>query len=122
MRWLRTLMGSAVIWSVGLAGATEINQASEAALDGVRGIGPALSGRIIEERTKKPFAHWDDLIARIPGIGRVRAAQLSAEGLRVEGESYHLPGAPVVPAAPAMPKAPPAPPKPPMPTPPVKPQ
>jgi len=115
----RTLIACAAWSCMALAGAAvEANKATEAELDGVRGVGPALSARIIEARSKKPFADWEDFIARIPGIGHVRAAHLSAEGLKVEGKRYQLPGVPALPtapAAPAAPKIPPAPPKPPMP-------
>jgi competence protein ComEA len=46
----------------------DINQAPEAELRLLPGIGPKLSQRIIEARDKKPFASVDEL-RRVPGIG-----------------------------------------------------
>ena len=68
--------------------AVDVNQASAMDLDGIKGIGPALSGRILEERRKRPFRDWSDFIARIQGIGSGNAASLSAEGLTVDGAAY----------------------------------
>lgn len=92
-----------------LAAGVEANSATVAELDSVRGIGPALSKQIVLEREKKSFTNWDDFITRMPGIGRVRAAHLSTEGLKVQGKSYTLPGTTAPPSAPAAPKAPPIP-------------
>lgn len=74
--------------------ATDVNNAREADLDGVKGIGPGLSSRILAERARQPFRDWPDLIARVKGIGPGAAARLSANGLTVNGAAY-------APAAPA---------------------
>ncbi|MBS0469388.1 MAG: helix-hairpin-helix domain-containing protein [Proteobacteria bacterium] len=71
--------------------ATEINQAREADLDGIKGIGPALSSRILAERAKRPFRDWGDLIARVKGIKPATATRLSGDGLTVNGASYTPP-------------------------------
>lgn len=70
----------------------EINQASEAQLDSLLHVGPALSQKILSQRQQSPFADWPDLIRRVPGIGPRRAQQLSHQGLTVQGQAY--PGAP----------------------------
>lgn len=90
MRPRRFLLAVLACWGwMGAAGAAvEANQASEAELDGVRGIGPGLSARIIAERQQAPFRDWSDFIRRVPGVGASRAARLSAEGLTVGGEVY----------------------------------
>ena len=67
--------------------ALDINQASEAELDGLLGIGPAVSRRILDARANAPFRSWEDLIARVAGIGANKAIQLSAAGLSVAGTS-----------------------------------
>lgn len=72
---------------VALAG-VDVNHAREADLDGVRGIGPAMSSRILAERARGPFQDWSDLIARVKGIGPAAAARLSAQGLTVNGAAY----------------------------------
>jgi competence protein ComEA len=66
----------------------EANRATEAQLDGIRGIGPGLSSRIIAARQQAPFSDWNDFIARISGVGPSRAARLSAEGLTIDGQPY----------------------------------
>ena len=68
--------------------AVDVNKASAAELDGVKGIGPGTSKMILDERKKGEFKDWADLIARVKGIGDARAAKLSAEGLTVGGAKY----------------------------------
>lgn len=74
--------------------ALEVNQASAAEIDGLRGIGPGLSTPMLEERAKAPFRDWADLMARIKGIGPGNAARFSAQGLRVNGQAYERPASP----------------------------
>jgi len=80
--------------------AVDVNTATEADLDSIKGIGPGTSGKMLEQRKAGKFKDWPDLIARVPGIGDKRAAKLSAEGLTVNGTKYQ----PAVAEAPA-PKA-----------------
>lgn len=68
--------------------AVDVNTASLADLDSVKGIGPDTSAKLLEARKTGKFKDWGDLIARVPGIGDKRAAKLSAEGLTVNGETY----------------------------------
>lgn len=68
--------------------AVDINQASVADLDGIKGIGPAVSSRILDERQKGPFKNWNDFITRVKGIGTGNAAQFSSEGLVINGVRY----------------------------------
>ena len=70
--------------------ALDVNQASVAELDGSKGIGPAMSSRILDERKKGPFKDWNDLMARVKGVGQASAARLSAEGLTVGGASFRI--------------------------------
>jgi competence protein ComEA len=82
--------------------AVDANKASAADLDAVKGIGPGISARIVEERNKAPFKSWDDFIERVKGVGEGNAAKLSAAGLTVGGASFKgLAPAPVKAAAPA---------------------
>jgi competence protein ComEA len=70
------------------AAVVDVNQATEAQLDSVKGIGPGTSRMILDERKKAEFKDWADLIARVKGIADSRAVRLSAEGLRVNGRLY----------------------------------
>ena len=68
--------------------AVDVNKATDAELDSVKGIGPITSKLIMSERKKGEFKSWQDFIDRVKGIGDDRAAKLSAEGLTVNGTSY----------------------------------
>ena len=71
--------------------ALDINQASEAELDNLRGVGPAFTRRILAQRDIQAFASWPDLMKRVSGMGVVVAKKLSDQGLTVNGKSYLAP-------------------------------
>ena len=73
--------------------AVDVNKASEAELDGIKGIGPVTSKLIISERKKGDFKNWDDFVTRVKGVGDKNAAKFSAEGLTVSGTAYTGAGA-----------------------------
>lgn len=66
----------------------DLAQARELDLDGLRGLGPATTQRILAERERSPFRDWTDFMQRVPGMGPRKAAHLSTQGLRVNGQSY----------------------------------
>ncbi|RFP12469.1 DNA uptake protein [Duganella sp. BJB488] len=70
----------------------DVNKADAAALDSVKGIGPAKTKAIMEERKKGDFKDWADLEKRVKGIGEKNAVKLSQAGLVVNGKP--LDGAP----------------------------
>jgi competence protein ComEA len=84
----KILAFAAMLYAAASFAAVDANRATAAELDGVKGVGPATSQLIVNERAKAPFAGWDDFIARVKGIGGNRAAKLSAEGLTVNGAAY----------------------------------
>lgn len=86
--WIRRALGAAIVAACSMAGATEVNTAPQAELEKVRGIGTSLSARLIEERSKRPFADWADLAERVRGVGPASAKRLSGEGLTVNGKPY----------------------------------
>jgi competence protein ComEA len=65
--------------------ALDINQASEAELDGLRGIGPPFTRRLMAARAQHPFEDWSDLMQRVSGMGPRVAQSLSDQGLTVQG-------------------------------------
>ena len=65
--------------------AVEINQATAAELDSIKGIGPAMSSKILDERKKGNFKDWSDFISRVKGVADATATKFSAEGLTVNG-------------------------------------
>ena len=77
------------IVTMGIAFAdVDVNKADQAALDGVKGIGPTISKAIIAERTKNgDFKDWADLQKRVKGIGDKNSTKLSAAGLVVNGQA-----------------------------------
>lgn len=68
--------------------AVDVNKASAAELDGIKGIGPAMSEKIINERKGSEFKDWNDFIGRVGGVGEKTAAKFSAEGLTVNGKRF----------------------------------
>jgi competence protein ComEA len=68
--------------------AIDVNKADRAQLETVKGIGPALSERILTERKKSEFKDWSDLRSRVKGIGEKTATRYSAEGLTVNNAPF----------------------------------
>ena len=68
--------------------AVDVNKATPAELDAVKGIGPAIAGKITAERAKGNFKDWADFISRVSGVGDKSAAKLSEAGLTVNGASF----------------------------------
>ena len=85
----KSLLGALVALCAASAFAgVELNKADQAALESVRGLGPSLSGKLLEERKKGPYKSWDDLIERVRGVGPASAARLSSAGLTINDSPY----------------------------------
>jgi len=80
------MSGAAWLMMAALAG-IEVNTASQAELEAVRGIGVSTSTLILAEREKAAFKDWADFATRIPGVGGRNAAKLSASGVTVNGSA-----------------------------------
>lgn len=68
--------------------ALDANVASAEDLETIKGIGPVLSEKIVTAREQQRFSNWEDLIARVRGVGPKSAVRLSDGGLTVNGQSY----------------------------------
>jgi competence protein ComEA len=79
------------------AQATDVNRASQAELESVKGIGPGLSGKILKAREAGSFKDWADLVERVGGVGPGNAARLSANGLTVGGTAFDAKAMPAKP-------------------------
>jgi competence protein ComEA len=78
----------------GSASALDIQQATEAELDSLRGMGPSLTAKVMAARAEKPFESWADLMQRVNGIREATAQRLSDQGLTVQGLAYKSPHKP----------------------------
>ncbi len=84
-KWLLMLLACVAVVNIAFA-QVDVNTADKAALDGIKGVGPAMSQRILDERKKGgEFKGWADFQKRVKGIGDKSAVKLSTGGLRVKG-------------------------------------
>ena len=68
--------------------AVDVNKATPAELDGIKGIGPVITKIIMSERKKGDFKDWPDFVERVKGVGDAKAAKLSEAGLTVNGTAF----------------------------------
>ena len=95
------LMVVAFFVFTGLAFAqVDINKGDQAALDGIKGIGPKMSQKILDERKRGgDFKDWNDVQLRVKGIKEKSALKFSNAGLTVNGQSKNGAVPPVAVAA-----------------------
>lgn len=72
----------------GVAMAVDANTASSEELQTIRGIGPAMAARILDERRKGAFRDADDLRDRVRGIGEKNLGRMRAAGLEVRAGGH----------------------------------
>ena len=86
---LRRVLGGVVALMFGHAAlALDFNQANEAELDSIKGMGPALSAKVLKARALGAFKDWSDLMQRVSGIRQSKAQQFSEQGLTVNGQAF----------------------------------
>jgi len=78
----------ALLYATASFAAVDVNKASAAELDAIKGIGPAMSQRILDERKKAKFKDWNDFMNRVKGVGEATASKYSADGLTINGATY----------------------------------
>lgn len=89
----KILAVSAMLFAAASFAAVDVNKGSAADLDGLKGVGPAMSKRILDARQKGEFKDWSDFMERVKGVKEKTAAKLSAEGLTVNGKAFTAPAA-----------------------------
>lgn len=87
----------AMLYAAACFAAVDVNKAGAAELDSIKGIGPSISTKILDERKKGSFKDWNDFIERVKGVGEGNATKFSNEGLTVNGSTFK--GVTAVPAA-----------------------
>lgn len=90
----RLLALFAFLYAAAAMAAVDVNKANAAELDSIKGIGPVMSQRILDERQKAPFKDWNDFMSRVNGVGPATAAKFSDSGLRVQGQALPAGAAP----------------------------
>jgi len=93
----KLLAAALALFAAAAFAAVDANTATQAELEAVKGIGPAISSKIIEERKKAPFKDWQDMVTRVKGVGEHNSAKFSTAGLTVNGAAFA--GAPAAPVA-----------------------
>ena len=78
----------AMLYAAACFAAVDVNKASAAELDSIKGIGPGISTKILDERKKGNFKDWNNFVERVKGIGEGNAAKFSAEGMTVNGDAF----------------------------------
>jgi competence protein ComEA len=86
----RLLVGALLVAAaLGAAAAVDVNRATQAELEQLKGVGPGLAVAILDERARRgPFRDWADFVARVKGVGERQAGRLSAAGLTVGGAAH----------------------------------
>lgn len=88
MKKILTALALLVLPIAAVFAQVDVNKADQAALDTIRGLGPAKTKAILAERDKNgPFKDWADFESRVKGIGDKNAVKLSEAGLQVNGQA-----------------------------------
>ena len=90
----KTLLATLLALFAAAAFAVDVNKATQAELEAVKGIGPSIATKILDERKKGTFKDWGDMVERVKGVGDGNAAKFSAEGLTVNGSGFKGAAAP----------------------------
>lgn len=89
----------AMLYAAVCFAAVDVNKAGAAELDSIKGIGPAMSTKILDERKKGDFKDWNDFVTRVKGVGEKNATKFSTDGLTVNGTTFKGAAATPTPAA-----------------------
>ncbi|AGU48814.1 hypothetical protein VAPA_1c17050 [Variovorax paradoxus B4] len=84
----KILAMAAMLFAVVSFAAVDVNKGTAADLNGIKGVGPAMSKRILDARKEVEFKDWPDFMQRVRGVKEKKAEKLSAEGLTVNGKAF----------------------------------
>ncbi len=76
------------LMSAAAIAAIDVNKANQAELESIKGIGPSMSGKILEARKAGSFKDWSDMQSRVKGVRNASSAKFSGQGLTVNGSAY----------------------------------
>ena len=85
--WRKAWLAAVLVIALPVS-ALELNQATEAELDSLKGLGPALNRRVREARAQRAFRDWADFQQRVSGMGVHKARAFSEQGLTVQGQPF----------------------------------
>jgi len=89
MNFVKALLTTVLaLLSVAAFAAVDVNKASQAELESIKGIGPSMSVRILDARKSGAFKDWADVQARVKGVRDGNSAKFSADGLTVNGAAF----------------------------------
>ena len=89
MNIVKAILAAALALLTATAFATvDINKASQAELESIKGIGPSMSTKILAARKTGAFKDWADLQTRVKGVRAGNSAKFSADGLTVNGAAF----------------------------------
>ena len=66
----------------------DVNKANQAELESIKGIGPAMSTKILDARKTGSFKDWSDLQSRVKGVRAGNSTKFSHDGLTVNGTAF----------------------------------
>ncbi len=87
------------------ASPVDVNKATQAELETIKGIGPGLSTKILDARKTAQFKDWGDLVDRVGGVGPGNAKRFSQAGLTVGGAAFDAAAMPAAESAKATKRA-----------------
>ena len=88
----KILAVTALFLATASTAAVDANKGAAADFDALKGVGPAMSKRIVEARRQGEFKDWADFMQRVKGMKEKTAAKLSGEGLTVNGQAFKSAG------------------------------
>ena len=90
----RTLITLTMLHGVAALAAVDLNRATAAELESIKGLGPATSEKILQMRKQARFKDWNDFVTRVLGVGDIKAGRFSGAGLTIDGAPFPRPGKP----------------------------